>query len=171
MFSLNYPFDDFGYFYPPRRLVAGNQKDSGLSGSQDQNAVSTRNYPRSLFFDNDPINWNGDFDNFKVVEEPDKYLVTYREPNFKNKDFNLHFLKKENTLVVKTSEKRCDKCGGNGETDYSSHSEARVKLEKPVKFEGITADKGENSILLTVPKVEPDDEKNVHKIELRDSDS
>lgn len=105
--------------------------------------------------------WKG-FNGPELKEEKDKYVVTYNDPNLKNKEVNIDFHKKEKELLITTNEERKD-----GNSSYTSSSENRLTLSKPVKYNDITADFKENGLVIVVPKVEVDkDDDNVYNVKI-----
>ena len=106
-----------------------------------------------------------------VQEDADNYLVSYRDADIKNKELNVKYLKEEQELVVSSKIKKCDKYNrgdGNSESTFSSTSENRVRLSKPVNHEATKTTIDNDCLRLTIPKL--DTEESIFRIEIDKND-
>lgn len=108
-----------------------------------------------------------DNSHFEVQEDADNYLVSSKDTDIKNKVLNVKYLKEEQELVVSSKIKKCDKYNdgdGNSESTFSSTSETRIRLGKPVEYEAIKATIDNDCLRLTIPKLKTDE--NIFRIEM-----
>ena len=170
-----------------RRLKSresGNKVSKSLQPIRDTRSKVNRDESRlTLFLDDDFFggelslfdNTNKFFDDnshFDVQENADNYLVSYRDTDIKNKELNVKYLKDEQELVVSSKIKKCDKYDsedGDSESTFSSSSENRIRLNKPVNHEGTIAKIDGDCLRLTIPKLETDE--NVFRIEVDKNES
>ena len=96
-------------------------------------------------------------DNVKTTEESDKYVVSYDQENLSPDEVNVDFDKQENELII-TVTQETEKDG----TKKSSTFHSNLKFEKPVNFDDISAEIGEQGVQVTLPKVHADHEKIVN---------
>lgn len=161
------PFFDsfFGYNQPERQRRP--RRTINYDGDSGDRQVS-RNFqqvPQTL------SRWYDDFgqlkdlaDVLKLKEESDKYLVKVRDANASTKDLQVNYHKKENQLEVTISHNQESSDGNHSYTSLST-STSRVSFDKPVAFEQISAEVGSEGVVITVPKMERDEE-NVFKIDV-----
>lgn len=192
MLSLNNKFknsfDDL--FFSRDKNMAG-PKSRRLKSRESRSMVSNSLQPRSdarsklnrdesrltLFIDDDFFggqlnlfkNTNRFFDDnshLDVQEDANNYLVSYRDTDIKNKELNVKYLSNEQELVVSSKIKKCDKyngADGNSESTFSSSSENRIRLSKPVNHEATKTTIENDCLRLTIPKLEADE--NIFRIE------
>lgn len=101
-----------------------------------------------------------DNSHFDVQEDADNYFVSSKYKDIKNKVLNVKYLKEEQELVVSSKIKKCDKYNdgdGNSESTFSSTTENRIRLSKPVEYEAIKATIDNDCLKLTIPKLETDE--------------
>ncbi|KAK6457661.1 18 kDa heat shock protein [Scheffersomyces xylosifermentans] len=141
-------------YYSPRFLI-----DSAYPEPQGANSQVTRRE-----YDNDFLAHfqNGrlfaGFDNDVVSkEESDKYVVTFKVDDLKNKNIKVDFLKAENELTLSGEEKKEEEKDGV-KSSYTNNFHSSVRFDKPVKSDAITAAWEESTVVITIPKVKPDTE-------------
>lgn len=113
-----------------------------------------------------------DNSHFDVQEDADNYFVSYKDTDIKNKELNVKYLKEEQELVVSSKIKKCDKysgADGNSESTFSSASENRIRLSKPVNHEATKATIDNDCLKLIIPKLETDE--NTFRIDLGKNDN
>lgn len=107
---------------------------------------------------------------FDVQEDDEKYLVSYKDTDIKNKELKVEYLKDKQEIVVSSKVKKCDKYNdGNGISEFSSTSESRIKLDKPVNHEATKATIDNDCLKLTIPKLESDE--TIFRIEIEDEEN
>lgn len=155
------PFDPFDNFFGfdrrdrrqyPKRVIKSDDSDNN-----ERQVAPFGGYPNFL------ERWYDDFGDFKeledvlkVKEEEDKYLVKVKDKNASLKDLLVNYHKKENELEVTISHNYERNDGENRSFTSSSSQTSRLGFDKAVKFEEITADVGEEGVIITVPKAEVD---------------
>ncbi|KAK6201053.1 18 kDa heat shock protein [Scheffersomyces amazonensis] len=169
-------FFDRGFFNRPRRYESNFPSGYfSTRGLIDQTYPDKRSLVPSTFYPTDAIGFpfDGDFfrhfndgkifvgfdNNVDLKEEKDKYIVTAQIEDLKNKDLKIDFLKRENELKISISDSEEKQDEKSGEKSSSSRSyQSSLKFDKAVNAADISAEPQENSIIITVPKVEADSE-------------
>mmetsp|Transcript_9413 Transcript_9413/g.9293 ORF Transcript_9413/g.9293 Transcript_9413/m.9293 type:complete len:215 (+) Transcript_9413:2157-2801(+) len=104
---------------------------------------------------------------FDVQEDDENYLVSYKDTDIKNKELDVKYLKDKQEIVISSKIKKCDKYDdGNGISEFSSTSESRIRLDKPVNHEATKATIDNDCLKLTIPKLESDE--TIFRIEIED---
>lgn len=98
-------------------------------------------------------NFFNEFDDVKLRELPDRYVVHFKDDNFKLKELKIDFNKELNELNVNISEKFINK---NGEENYFCHYESNIKFDKAVLFDEIVPNVDKDDIEICIPKVHRD---------------
>lgn len=156
----NDPFFDGFFSYQPRRLT---QRAIGDTGSRSVVPADNANNWLSRWYNFDDFKELEDV--LKLKEEPDKYLVQVKDATASKKDLKVNYHKNENQLEV-TILHNYEKNDGDSRTfSSSSTSTSTVSFEKPVKFDKISAEVGNEGVIITVPKEEVD-EANVVSIDV-----
>lgn len=151
--------------FNPRKIAQG---DNGKGQQVSRYGAGAGHPHRALarrddFFDDFWKNFSsgkyfvGFDDNVKTTEESDKYMVSYDQENLSPDEVNVDFDKQENELII-TVTQETEKDG----TKKSSTFHSNLKFEKPVNFDDISAEIGEQGVQVTLPKVHADHEKIVN---------
>ncbi|EGV64037.1 hypothetical protein PSN45_003875 [Yamadazyma tenuis] len=153
MFGLHDRF--FNDFYNVPFFSRSRSALPGISGSS---LIPRREFDS---FINEPLVFRENFFNVendvKLKEEPDKYLIGFKDDKINEKELKVDFLKKENELKISISQKSESKEGEEGpQSYYSSSYQSSIRFDKPVKFEEIEADVKDGQVSIVIPKVEAD---------------
>lgn len=98
---------------------------------------------------------NTDFsrNGFSIKEKKDRYLVSYKDRDIKNKEFDINYHKKRHELLVSSRMKTINK-QKNGNFLSSTSSKSCITLEKPVKYNEIKVKVEDDGLKITVPKLD-----------------
>ncbi|CAD1812920.1 Hsp20/alpha crystallin family protein [Candida parapsilosis] len=132
-------------------------------------------FPKSLptfpqdFFDHDWFNDSSITNYFKTKQTPESYQFTITDPNIKNKDVKIDFCKPDNALLVSVNQ-NLNEQGKHSQSKFASVFTNKYVFDKPVDYNDIKADHDAKTgeVIITVPKLEKDDE-NLVNIKLNHS--
>lgn len=157
-----------GPSYSRRRPALPRAQNNGHNGSLIPN-----NFFSDSFF-NEPMVFKENFYNVendvKLNEEPDKYVVSFKDNEINKKELKVDFLKKENELRIQLGQRSDESSEEGNETHYSSSYSSSIRFDKPVKFDEIIADVNGPDVSIVIPKVESDEE-NVVNVQVKGNDS
>ncbi|ABN66247.2 18 kDa heat shock protein (HSP 18) [Scheffersomyces stipitis CBS 6054] len=168
MFRHNFfdnEFDNFfssDFFNRPRRY-----ESKLLHGYYSPSRLIESRYPRQLVRRDFEDDWLAHFNDGKIFtgfdenvttkEEPDKYIVSFKGEDLKNKGLKVDFRRKENELTISVEEKKTEEKEGVT-SSYTNSYQSSVRFDKKVRPDDVSADFKDNTVVITIPKLECDEE-------------
>ena len=114
------------------------------------------------FFDDDNDFFGGGFKSkIDVHEEPDRYVIYYNDRDINNKEFSCNYDKRTKLLKITTTMKQGgskEGQGGTSQASFMSSSDETVTLAKEVDDQALKADMRDDVLILTLPKIEVDEQ-------------
>ncbi|CAH6718264.1 small heat shock protein 21 [[Candida] jaroonii] len=98
-------------------------------------------------------NLYNEFDDVKLKEETDKYIIHFKDNEISKKELKVDFNKEQNELSLKITEKKINEVG---EDVYICNYESNIKFDKAVKFDEIVPDIQNGKVEICIPKVHKD---------------
>lgn len=92
-------------------------------------------------------------DDVKLLEEADKYIISFKDEDIANKEMKVDYSKEQNELHLRISQ-NVDKEEETGYQHYSNTYESSIKFEKAVNGDDLLAEIDGSNVTITVPKVQ-----------------
>lgn len=88
----------------------------------------------------------------KLQEEPDKYIISFKDEDIDTKEMKVDYSKELNELRLSIS-KNVKEEKDSSYKQYSSTYQSSIKFDKPVAGDELLADVNGGNVMITVPKL------------------